>query len=251
MTETLLDPAACLAALESQMAGFEAVARTADPSLPVAVSSRWGLSGLISHLGRVHLWAADTLASGKRGSSFPGPAEGVDPPSWYRECADHLLAVLAAADPADPCWNFSVVPRVKAFWFRRQLHETTIHRFDAETAAGRLMVIDAVLAADGVDEVLRTMLPVGHRWDGKPLPDLPGPIQVRAVDLDWRWTIEPSGGPSPAVTFGAEATAPVATIEAPAEALYPWFWQRTPVGSVHIGGDRALVEALIKAQITP
>jgi uncharacterized protein (TIGR03083 family) len=40
------------------------------------------------------------------------------------------------------------------FWARRQAHETMVHRVDAELAAGRAAVLDAALAADGIDEWL-------------------------------------------------------------------------------------------------
>ncbi len=253
MTETLLSTEACLTALESQMDAFEAIARTADPALPVAISRKWGLAGLVNHLGRVHLWAADTLATGSRGNSFPGVPDGADLAQWYRGCADRLLTELRAADPNDPCWNFSVVPRVKAFWFRRQLHETTIHRYDADAACGAITTIPAEIAGDGIDEVLRTMMPVGHRWEGKPAPELTGPIVVRAGDTGQRWVIEPTGGPVPAADGPRvdPVAEPVATVDGDAATLYLWLWQRAPFGSVRISGDVNPVRQLLESQITP
>nr|BFE67524.1 hypothetical protein GCM10020092_008250 [Actinoplanes digitatis] len=38
-------------------------------------------------------------------------------------------------------------------------HEISVHRWDAEAAAGRATPIETKLAADGVNEVLDTWLP--------------------------------------------------------------------------------------------
>ena len=52
-------------------------------------------------------------------------------------------------------------PTTAAFWFRRQAHETAVHRWDAQRAATPSSVdpIDATLAADGVDEWLEVFVP--------------------------------------------------------------------------------------------
>jgi hypothetical protein len=55
--------------------------------------------------------------------------------------------------------------RPAAFWARRMAHETAVHRADGQIATGRAPVIDADIAADGIDE-----------W----LMDLSGPDQGEA-----------------------------------------------------------------------
>ena len=52
-------------------------------------------------------------------------------------------------------WNWSSIwPDTAAFWPRRMAHETSVHRVDAQQAAGAQLPIDTALATDGVDEFL-------------------------------------------------------------------------------------------------
>ncbi|MDG4797016.1 maleylpyruvate isomerase family mycothiol-dependent enzyme [Micromonospora sp. WMMD1082] len=241
--------------LAAEMAAFEAIARKADLSLPVRVSRHWQLRDLVGHLGGIHRWAAENIRTGKRARQVPKPDEDVAPADWYRAGADLLLRELAETDPHAPCWNFSTVPRTADFWFRRQLHETTIHGRDADQALGEVRPVPDLLAADGVDEVLRVMLAVGHRWDGKPVAALTGPVAVELPDTGHRWVLSPSDGRVPTVS-GPAATAaddPVAVLRGPAEQVLLLLWQRLPIaaGKHLISGDADLVQRLLKSQITP
>jgi hypothetical protein len=72
-----------------------------------------------------------------------------------------------------------------AFWFRRQAHETTMHRWDLEVPTGRHDQIAAELAADGVDEALHVYT---RRYGGQQL-DLP--LVLRCDDADVSWLVRP------------------------------------------------------------
>ena len=66
-------------------------------------------------------------------------------------------------DPERPVYSFSPAHRRAGFWPRRMAHETTVHRVDAEQAAGRPVApVPAALAVDGIDEVFGVFV-VGHR----------------------------------------------------------------------------------------
>ncbi|MEW2476746.1 maleylpyruvate isomerase family mycothiol-dependent enzyme [Micromonospora gifhornensis] len=243
--------------LAAEMAAFEAIARKADLSVPMPtqVSRYWQLRDLVAHLGGIHRWAVENIRTGKRARQVPKPDDDADLADWYRAGADLLLDELARTDPDAPCWNFSTVPRAAGFWFRRQFHETLIHGRDADLALGELRPVPQLLAADGVDEVLRVMLAVGHRWDGKPVTTLTGPVSVELSDTGHRWVLTPSGNRVPAVS-GPRAAAvdePVAVVRGPAEQVLLLLWQRLPFadGTHLVSGDTDLVQRLLKSQITP
>jgi uncharacterized protein (TIGR03083 family) len=251
-------PADYLAPLAAEMAAFEAIVASHDPDTPVPVSRTWKLRGLASHLGGIHRWAAENVRTGVRSSPVPKMPDGADPARWYREGADILLETLGSADYAAPCWNFTKMPRVKGFWPRRQLHETTIHGRDADLAFGPPRPIEPALAADGVDEVLRTMLPVTHRWGGRMPPQLPGAVLIRLSDTGHAWLLTPNGEAVPAVegpdADGSDRLRAVAiTMTGRAEDMLLLLWQRFDLATsgVRVEGDAASVEAFIGGQITP
>jgi uncharacterized protein (TIGR03083 family) len=240
------------------MAAFEAIVASHDPDTPVPVSRTWKLRGLASHLGGIHRWAAENVRTGVRSSPVPRLPEGADPARWYREGADILLETLGSADYAAPCWNFTKMPRVKGFWTRRQLHETTIHGRDADLAFGAARMIEPTLAADGVDEVLRTMLPVTHRWGDRMPPQLPGPALIRLTDTGHTWLLTPTGETVPAVegpdvTGSARATVADIIVAGRAQDVLLLLWQRSelPTSGVTVNGDATAIYAFLSGQITP
>jgi uncharacterized protein (TIGR03083 family) len=248
-----LPPLSYLQPLESEMAAFAAIIARHDAATPVAIHPRWQLRGLASHLGGIHRWAAETVALGTRARHVPKLPDDADPAAWYSESASQLLGELRQADPESRCWNFSSVPRTRAFWFRRQLHETVIHGRDADLATGELRPVDALLAADGVDEVLRTMLPVGHRWGGHAPPPRPGPVVIELSDTGHSWRLTPGGGAVPDVTGPrARTDGPVtSTVTGTAQDVLLALWQRASLDTIDITGDARAVADLLAGQITP
>lgn len=133
---------------------------------PVPSCPGWTVADLAVHLGVVHRWAAQAVAT--NATERPRNAKesyGVDPAlpalaDWYAEAASALLDVFAAADLDSPVWTFGDDPTVR-FWVRRQANETLVHRWDAQTALGGDAVdpIDAAHASDAVDELLVSLLP--------------------------------------------------------------------------------------------
>ena len=74
------------------------------------------------------------------------------------------------------------------------LHETTVHRADAELALGADPSIDPVVAADGIDEFLFN-LPSARR-PREHLASLPAgaSLHLHATDADGEWLIRFTGG---------------------------------------------------------
>ncbi|WP_020660995.1 maleylpyruvate isomerase family mycothiol-dependent enzyme [Amycolatopsis benzoatilytica] len=210
---------------------------------PVPYCAGWTKRDLVLHLGNVHRWAAGIVRTGELSSQeFEAEPTG-ELTSWYSESAAELLDALAAADPAGPCWVFGAASKTKAFWFRRQVQETAVHLVDLFGARGTTTRLDPAIAADGVDEVLGTMLPRVSRWR-LPMPPLPAPITVRTTDSGHSWTVVP--GEPPVLGEGE----PVATVAAPAQDLLLLLWNRgewTP----EITGDEAVAKAFLAARMTP
>jgi len=132
--------------------------RAADPTTPVPTCPGWTLEQLLTHVGRGYRWAATivreradervdvrTVADGKP------PAD--DPVGWLAEGPRLLVEAVADTGPDVPVWTFTGA-KPAAWWIRRWLHETTVHRADATIALGVPFVIEAGLAADGVSEWL-------------------------------------------------------------------------------------------------
>jgi uncharacterized protein (TIGR03083 family) len=225
-----------LPVLRELTGGFAEALRTADPAAPVPDCAGWTVDDLGTHLGHVHRWAATVVRTGEPQPQDFETGAGADLASWYAESAELLLDALEAATPEDRCWHFGGTEKTKAFWFRRQVHETAVHLADS----GSGHVLDPAVAADGVDEVLGALLPRVTRWH--PVPRLPGPVSLRATDTGDVWTVHP--GEPPALGPAADS----ASVEGPARDLLLRLWKRTGPDP---RTDGAAAAALLEAPLTP
>lgn len=226
-----------LPVLRELTGAFAGRLRTADPAAPVPDCGGWAVTDLATHLGNVHRWAATIVRTGEVHPQDFAVAPEADLVPWYAEGARLLLGELEAADPEDPCWHFGGTGKTKAFWYRRQVHETAVHLADL----GGDPVLAPAVAADGVDEVLGSMLPRVTRWHA--VPRLPGPVTLRATDTGDAWTVHP--GEPPAL---GPAVPGAATVEAPARDLLLRLWNRSGP-EPRVTGEAA--KALLAAPLTP
>ncbi|QOV40258.1 maleylpyruvate isomerase family mycothiol-dependent enzyme [Streptomyces ferrugineus] len=221
----VLDRAGRLLAAAAEEAG-------ADAKVPTCPD--WQVRDLVRHTGMVHRWAAAFVAEGHTSYHPDGglpDLDGAELFAWFREGHRHLLDTLVGA-PADvQCWHFLPAPSPLAFWARRQAHETTVHRFDAESARGGTpSEIDPGFAADGIDELLRG-------FHARPKSRVRSAelrvLRVRATDTDDAvWTVRLSQEP-PVTERGAAAAAQAdCEIAGPADRLYLSLWNRLPFPQV-------------------
>ncbi|BEP16413.1 maleylpyruvate isomerase family mycothiol-dependent enzyme [Acidothermaceae bacterium B102] len=237
-----MTPEEMVAALDEQGALLaDAAGRT---TLDVVVPScpDWTLRELVRHTGMVHRWAASVVeAAGPAVDDLAFEAATVYPPDeallgWFRDGHQALLTTLRDAQPDVACWAFmrgSLSPL--EFWMRRQLHETAVHRMDAELAAGHaLSPVPASLAADGIDELLTSFLP---RPSGRLRSDDPWTMAVVATDTEGAWTVRVTVGPVVAVR---EAQPADVTLSGGAGDLYAFLWNRAVEG-VAVEGNAARV----------
>ncbi|OXM47593.1 maleylpyruvate isomerase family mycothiol-dependent enzyme [Amycolatopsis alba] len=241
-----------LAHLRDLTTRFAQVARTGDHAAPVPCCGDWSLRDLVVHLGNVHRWATEIARTGEPAPQDFAVEPGADLAAWYAECADGLVEALRGASPEDSSWNFTSAPKIKAFWFRRQVHETAVHLLDAHRAAGTEYTFDPAVAADGVDEVLIGMLPKVKRWHTPPAVTVP--VLLKTSDTGHAWLITPPGEDDVPGSRQAEpAETAGAVVEGPAEGLDLLLWQRVGLAEsgLKITGDVAAAETFLAGPFTP
>ena len=197
---------------------------TAVPSCP-----EWTVRDLLLHVGGIHRWAATVV-----GEARGGPL-GIEQPyhivpelpaddellGWYRDGHAALVRTLERA-PADlVCWQFRPGPSPLAFWARRQAHETTIHRVDAELATGRPTPVAPGVADDGVDELLTCFGSSRLRADPEQT------LHVHATDTGGHWLLRIRPDELVAARVPGDVAADV-SVSGPACALYYALWNREP-----------------------
>ncbi len=219
----------------------EAFARACEGNLDAEVPScpGWTVERLMSHLGRVHGWAAEAVGngSGSAPAGFP-PAPAEVSPAWYLGELEALLATLAKADLLATRWTFSPGHHQAWFWLRRQALETAVHRWDAQAATTTPPEpIEAGLAVEGIDELLGVFAPRAVQLV-EPF-DLGGTMHLHATDHAGEWVIAVEDS-----ALRVERTHAKATVAAQGTAsdLYLWLWKRTSGDTLTTFGDIAILD---------
>ncbi len=221
-----------------------------DLGVRIASCPGWTAYDLALHLGNVHGWAATIVETGERAheqDDAPGSRRAKAVGAWYGAKAEDLYQVLRLTPPERPCWNHVEGRGPARFWARRQLHETTMHHVDLDLACGRTPLLASEVAADGVGEVLGTLV---HRMYAKGYSTrLEEPLALRATDTGDTWVMVPQAGP-PLLEQDAHGVRD--RVEAPAEVLYRLLWRRpVDTGSMRVSGDQARVQAFLASRLAP
>ncbi|MFJ3309906.1 maleylpyruvate isomerase family mycothiol-dependent enzyme [Streptomyces sp. NPDC086549] len=220
-----------------------AAAEVAGTDAKVPTCPEWQVRDLLRHTGAVHRWAAGIVAGGH---TAPRPfgdlpdLDGAELVTWYRDSHRRLVEILAAAPSDVACWTFhpAPCPSPLAFWTRRQAHETTVHRYDAESARGGVpSPVARDFAVDGIDELLRGF---HARSRSRVRTQEPRVLRVRALATDADtgtgtgtgdvWTVHLSA--EPPVTAREGSGAAEAELAGPADQLYLALWNRVPMPGV-------------------
>lgn len=215
----------------------EALSRAAaDLGARVPSCPDWSVADLVAHTGGVHRWVAEMVRTHADArlprESLAAPPTGPAALAWFDEGLAELLEVLTAADPDAPVWNWSGVDLRAGWWPRRMAHETAVHRWDAESAAGIPSPIDAELAADGIDEVLTIHLPNDFAYN--PDDTRHGTVHLHCTDTDGEWlvTLHPNG-----VDVRREHAKGDAALRGTASDLDLYCWGRATAQPVEILGN--------------
>jgi uncharacterized protein (TIGR03083 family) len=236
-------------ALEREGGAFADAAEKAGPDAAVPTCPEWTVRELVRHVGYVHRWAATYVRAARvqilddeeeEAAVGPLPADDAGLLPWFRAGHGALVATLRAA-PADlECWHFLRAPSPLTFWARRQAHETTIHRADAESAVGAPRGVSAAFAVDGIDELL---LGFYARPSRRLRAERPCSLLVEASDVPgaaWVVRIGPEGA-----RLERSAGPPAAVdcvLRGPASELYLTLWNRRDAEDLCVDGDRAVLD---------
>lgn len=148
----------------------------------------WNVSDLVWHIRGVHFfWGSvveGLVADPNTVPNLSRPDSEAELLADYRQGVDRIASVLGTADQNAPIWTWSHQKDV-AFVTRHQVQEAAVHRWDAETAAGRVFDVEPDLAADSVDEFLEHSTP-SLNDDIQPLA---GSLHLHATDIEGEWLI--------------------------------------------------------------
>ncbi|MCF2129239.1 maleylpyruvate isomerase family mycothiol-dependent enzyme [Strepomyces sp. STD 3.1] len=209
---------------------------------PVPTCPGWTTGDLLRHTSTIHRWASRIVAEQLPGpvpeDPLPQAPTGAELLPWFRDGHDVLVRTLRTAAPELDCWAFLPgAPSPLTFWARRQAHETSVHRTDAESArGGALCPLDTAFAADGIDELLTGF---HARPKSRVRTERPRTLRVRPSDAEAVWTVQllPDAPPH----TERSAAGPVdCELTGPARNLYLLLWNRLPLDAATVTGDPAL-----------
>ena len=124
------------------------------PEARVRACPEWTTTDLAIHATGVHRrvahWCTIRATKPERWPDHE-PSDPAAPWAWCREGLDIVVDALAAIDPNDSVWSWTD-QRNGGFYHRRMLHETVVHRWDAQDASSTPSPIDADVATDGIDD---------------------------------------------------------------------------------------------------
>lgn len=254
MEDTLEFPA-LLRLIDERSVAFLAAAAAA-PSLDVQVPTcpEWTLLDLVRHLGGVHrFWAAVVAAGPAQAPPAESEADHVDAAplereavlAWSAASTRQLRDALRAAGPDRGCWTWwprSQAPQTSGAVARHQLQEVAVHTYDAQVTLGAPEALPAEVALDGVEEFLSTFSTTTAPW-----PHEPAVVDYHATEgRSWRNWLSADGARAarlPAV--GEDSDEPDASARGTASELVLSFYDRIPLDSLRLAGDRRLFDLLI------
>jgi uncharacterized protein (TIGR03083 family) len=241
-----------IALLGAEADRFASSLTGADLGATVVTCPDWTERDLVSHVGGLHRWARELVASGIVAETwrsslpldYPDGAAPLDAwRAWLTTGAADACRTFAAAEPAAPVWAWGADQHAR-FWPRRMLFETAIHRIDLDLTLGRAADLPAGVAVEGIDEQLEN-LPFVARWNGEVgrLRGAGETLGFTATDAaaSWRVRLEPDGWWWDRGSDDGDVVA-----EARAVDLLLLMVGR-PVPDLAIRGDRALLDRWLAA----
>lgn len=182
-------------AIQDESDRFGAVLAGCDPASKVPTCPEWTALDLLTHLVTVQrFWAVvigDRLteagvADYERSRSLL-PEDPSKLQTLRGQATADLLTALRSRDASEPAWSWFAPDQTVGFTWRMQTHEATMHRVDAELAAGLpIGPITLAVAEDGLDHVVDVM------WAWAP-PNverrITGLVELVATDSGRRWLV--------------------------------------------------------------
>lgn len=228
--------------LREALLAFVRYADRAGTAARVPTCPDWTVRELTAHLGMVHRYGLATL----RGVKPDGDAaaregrEARDPITWLRSGVTELTREIAEApEDLDVLVFLKNAPPAKAFWARRECHETVIHAVDALSAAlGRYPTaadtwVSHELALDGIDELLMGFV---MRSVSKVRREEPLQVVVAPDDADRSWLLQ-IGPDAPMATRHDGPIGGDVTVSGSAVEVYLTLWNRSDTAKIDDNGE--------------
>jgi uncharacterized protein (TIGR03083 family) len=224
-----------------------ALANVADGHLdaPVPDCPDWTVLDLVLHVVRVQwFWATiveDQLSRPPGEESRPAPPSPDRASTTLVEGAERLVAALVRANQAASVWTWAPHDQTVGFITRHQVQEAAVHHHDGAVAVGTVVVIDADLAADAIDEYLSVSVATVEDPPDPPRPALAGTFGLVCTDIDEAWSITDGALPGTLGVTRERTTAP--SISATASDLLLWLYRRVDLAEPDpelVGRFRAL-----------
>jgi len=201
------------------------------------------------HVGSLYRMVWRWLRDGQRPGEWQrDPIEGQDLSDYVRTGVAPLLVELNRHPPEDAAPTWWPADQTYGFWRRRMAHESTVHRYDIQGAAGLSPAeVPEDVALDGIDEVLTlwfehrlAVLGVAGTRDQV--------VSVRAGGMEWlaragtsagrTSTRRPGEGPAgDDADAGNGEDAAHAVVSGSAMEVYLWLWGRRPDRAVQFDGN--------------
>jgi uncharacterized protein (TIGR03083 family) len=209
---------------------------------PIPTCPEWRMRDLVRHMGDVHRWAGAHVAQRRRdpirrAEEVAGPLpEDPELLDWFRRGHADLVRTLKTAPLDLDCWTFLPAPSPVAFWARRQAHETSIHRADAESPGGAPTPFPVSFAVDGIEELLFGFLGRPGDDDGThPLRTL----HLDATDADGEWLVRIGQAVVNVDRGHSDANC---SVRGSASDLYLLLWNRRSADGLDVIGDASLLD---------
>jgi uncharacterized protein (TIGR03083 family) len=230
-----------IAALRNDGELFAKAAAAVAPDAPIPTCPEWTMRDLVVHQGQVHRWATANVTHPSSEPADAAAAMGPEPDDamlvdWFRYGIQGLVDALESAEPDVACWAFMAAPSPLAFWARRQCHETGMHRADAESASGPISPFPALVAVDGIDELLRAFI---TRPGGRLKSETPRTLLARSTDTGDDWLVRISRDD---VVTDRAAGAADCTVSGGASDLHLFLWNRIGADALAVEGDRSVLD---------
>jgi len=244
-----------LAVIAAESERFAEVLSGVKPDTPCPTCPEWSAADLLWHLVNVHVFWAGILGRGVLDATELEAVEAAKParPDTVEamlplraEATAALLDQLERRSDDELCWSWWPADQTVGFTRRMQTYEATMHRVDAELAAGAPVTpLVPDVAAGAIDHAVDVMwgwMPDDAAWRPG------GVVEFVADDAGERWNVEvgewvhhdgSTGGPR-AVRSGGGS--PTASVSAPVADLALWVWTRG--GGAHRTGEQPVIDLL-------
>ncbi|MEV6976855.1 maleylpyruvate isomerase family mycothiol-dependent enzyme [Kitasatospora sp. NPDC093806] len=252
--ENTLDFSDRLRLIDERLTAFRAVVAAApDLDAQVPTCPDWTLFDLAQHIGQSRRRWAAVVAAGPAEAPPAGflpenvpaaPREREVLVEWLAESSRLLLDALKAAGPDRGCWTWwgdGQSPQNSGVVARHQLQEISVHTYDAQLTVGAPAELPTDVALDGVGDFLYTCCSTTSAW-----PHEPAVVEYYSAEgHSWRVRLDADGALiSPLTAADAGDGEPDVSARGTAAELVLFFYGRTSLDSVEIGGDRRVFERL-------